>query len=111
MKRVSRVFGKLPIVGAFASSIILNPIFSGSAVMMFGSNLANFFAYLFHLVIGRILGTEKFAEVSSIISFLGLVSVTYTSLGLAIVKFASTNTNKQNRMIDDTSANISVPSI
>src|SRR3989344_5012201 len=98
MKRVSRVFGKLPIVGAFASSIILNPIFSGSAVMMFGSNLANFFAYLFHLVIGRILGTEKFAEVSSIISFLGLVSVTYTSLGLAIVKFASTNTNKQNRI-------------
>ena len=98
MKRVSKVFGKLPIVGAFASSIILNPIFSGSAVMMFGSNLANFFAYLFHLVIGRILGTEKFAEVSSIISFLGLVSVTYTSLGLAIVKFASTNTNKQNRI-------------
>ena len=52
-------------------------------------------------VAGQIVsGTEKFAEVSSIISFLGLVSVTYTSLGLAIVKFASTNTNNLKKCID-----------
>lgn len=57
--------------------------------MIVGSNLANFFAYLFHLVIGRMLGPSGYGELASILSLVGLFSVAFGFLGLVIVKFVS----------------------
>ncbi len=69
--------------------IYKNPLFSGSAVMIIGSNVANVFAYVFHLVIGRMLGPVRYGEFASIISLVGLFSLTFGFLGLVIVKFVS----------------------
>lgn len=57
--------------------------------MVVGSNLGNFFAYLFHLVIGRMLGPSGYGELASILSLVGLFSITFGFLGLVIVKFVS----------------------
>ena len=69
--------------------IIFHPLFSGSAIMIVGSNLANFFAYIYHLVIGRMLGPSGYGELASIINLIGLFSVTFGFLGLVIMKFVS----------------------
>jgi len=57
--------------------------------MIVGSNVANFFAYLFHLVVGRMLGPSGYGELASILSLVGLFSITFGFLGLVIVKFVS----------------------
>lgn len=57
--------------------------------MIVGSNIANFFAYIYHLVIGRMLGPSGYGELASILSLIGLFSITFGFLGLVIVKFAS----------------------
>jgi O-antigen/teichoic acid export membrane protein len=69
--------------------LITHPFFSGSAIMIVGSNLANFFAYLYHLIIGRMLGPAGYGELASILSLVGLFSITFGFLGLVIVKFVS----------------------
>lgn len=70
-------------------SLVAHPLFSGSAIMIIGSNLANFFAYLFHLVVGRMLGPSGYGDLASILSLIGLFSITFGFLGLVIVKFVS----------------------
>jgi len=57
--------------------------------MVFGSNLGNFFAYIYHFVIGRLLSPAEYGEVGAILSFLGLLSVLISFMGLVIVKFVS----------------------
>lgn len=66
-----------------------HPLFSGSAIMIVGSNLANFFAYIYHLVIGRMLGPSLFGELAAIISLISLFTVTFNFFGLVVVKFVS----------------------
>lgn len=66
-----------------------HPLFSGSAVMIIGSNIANAFAYIYHLIIGRMLGPSGYGELASIINLIGLFSVTFGFLGLVIMKFVS----------------------
>jgi O-antigen/teichoic acid export membrane protein len=79
----------------YAKKVITNPLFSGSAIMVFGSNLANFFAYLYHFVIGRLLPPIEYGEVGAILSLLGLLSVLVSFLGLVIVKFVSASKKKE----------------
>lgn len=69
--------------------LVLHPLFSGSAVMIVGSNIANFLAYLYHLIIGRLLGPAPYGELAAVLSLIGLFSATFTFLGLVIVKFVS----------------------
>lgn len=57
--------------------------------MIFGSNAANVVAYLYHLIIGRMLGPASYGELSAIISVLGLLFTSFNFLGLVIVKFVS----------------------
>ena len=79
--------------------IVLHPLFSGSAVMIFGSNLANFIAYIYHLVIGRMLGPELYGELAAVISLIGLLAVSFSFFGLVIVKFVSSAEGKERRML------------
>lgn len=69
--------------------LILHPLFSGSAVMIVGSNLANFLAYIYHLIIGRLLGPAPYGELAAVLSLIGLFAASFTFLGLVIVKFVS----------------------
>lgn len=79
---------------AYAKRIVLNPLFSGSAIMIFGSNLGNFFAYVYHFAMGRILSPLEYGEVGAILSLLGLLSVLISFMGLVIVKFVSSAADK-----------------
>lgn len=69
--------------------IYKHPFFTGSALMIIGTNIGNVFAYLFHLIIGRMLGPSGYGELAAVISLVGLLSVSYGFLGLVIVKFVS----------------------
>ena len=73
----------------FIKNIVAQPLFSGSAVMIFGSNIANFLGYIYHLIFGRILGPALYSELAAVISLLGMFSASFTFLGLVIVKFVS----------------------
>lgn len=71
------------------NSIVKNPLFGGSALMIIGSNVVNVLAYLYHLIIGRMLGPSSYGELSAVISVLGLLFTSFNFLGLVIVKFVS----------------------
>jgi O-antigen/teichoic acid export membrane protein len=74
--------------------IFAHPLFSGSAVMIIGSNVGNAIAYLYHLIFGRILGPSRYGELSSILSIMGLLFAAFGFLGLVIVKFVSSGDRK-----------------
>lgn len=63
--------------------------------MVFGTNIANFLAYLYHLIIGRILGPVSYGELATIISTLGLISTVFSFLGIVVVKFVSASKKDQ----------------
>src|SRR3989304_10262541 len=73
----------------YATKIIAHPLFAGSALMVVGSNIGNFFAYVYHLVLGRMLGPEKYSELASILSFAALVAALFSFIGIVVVKFLS----------------------
>ena len=69
--------------------LVKHPLFSGSAVMIIGSNLTNFFAYIYHLVIGRLLGPAPYGVLATMLSLMGLVTTAFAFIGIVIVKFVS----------------------
>lgn len=66
--------------------IIFHPLFSGSMIMMIGSNAVSFINYLYHFVMGRMLGPGDYGELASIISMIGLLGVIPGSITLVITK-------------------------
>lgn len=73
----------------YVNFIITHPLFSGSMVMIVGLNLANFIQYLFHLILGRLLGPSDYSEFVSLFSLAALLGMIPFSLGLVVVKFIS----------------------
>src|SRR3989344_3191324 len=67
----------------------LHPLFSGSALMFIGVNLANFIAYLYHLIFGRILGPSSYGELATVISVIAIGTSAFSFLGLVTVKFTA----------------------
>lgn len=57
--------------------------------MVVGSNATNFLNYIYHLLMGRLLGPVAYGELAAILSLFGLVSVIPSSLGLVVTKFIS----------------------
>lgn len=57
--------------------------------MIVGSNLINFLNYLYHLVIGRLLGPASYGELAALISLMGLLSIVPSSINLVIIKYVS----------------------
>jgi O-antigen/teichoic acid export membrane protein len=78
----------------FSKNLVKHPLFSGSALMIIGSNSANFIAYIYHLIIGRMLGPASYGELASILSLIALISTSFSFFGLVIVKFVSAAENK-----------------
>lgn len=68
-------------------SLIESPFFTGSLVMVLGSNLFNFGQFVYHFIAGRLLGKVYYGDLAAIISIMGLISIVQLSVGLTIVKF------------------------
>lgn len=76
-------------------NIYKNPLFSGSAVMIGGSMLANVVNYAYHLIVGRLLGPVDYGILASLFSILYIVGIVPTSTSIAIVKFISSSKTKK----------------
>lgn len=63
--------------------------------MVFGSNAVNFLNYLYHLVMGQMLGPVFYGELVALISLIGLFSIIPVSLTLVIVKYVSAAKNER----------------
>lgn len=66
-----------------------NPLLTGSLLVITGSFAVNVINYVYHLVMGRLLGPESYGILSSLFSLLYLVTIVPLSCGFAVVKFVS----------------------
>ena len=73
----------------FVKKIINHPLFSGSAIMFVGNMGSNVINYLYHLVMGRLLGPVGYGILASLYSILYIVSIIPSSASVSIVKFIS----------------------
>ncbi|HET7098864.1 MAG TPA: oligosaccharide flippase family protein [Patescibacteria group bacterium] len=75
-------------------SIIAHPFFTSSAIMVLGSNFANALAFIYHLVIGRLLGPVHYGELAAVISLATMFSAIFTFLSTVVIKFTSSAKNR-----------------
>jgi O-antigen/teichoic acid export membrane protein len=73
---------------------VKHPLFTGSAVMIIGTNANNVINYIFHVFMGRMLGPAGYGEMASLFSLIVLIGTIPSSLNLAIVKFVSGTKDK-----------------
>ena len=81
--------------------ILLHPLFSGSFIMIFGSNFANLISYLYHLILGRMMGPASYGELVAAISLIALIMSVVSFFGLVIVKFVSSASTDETPAILD----------
>ncbi len=74
--------------------IVLHPLFSGSAIMIIGSNATNVINYVYHFALGKLLGPAGYGELVALISVIGLLGVIPGSLNLVIIKYISAAKNR-----------------
>src|SRR5947209_3157638 len=74
--------------------ILTHPLFTGSAIMMVGSTAVNVINYLYHLLMGRLLGPLNYGELAALISLISLIGIIPLSLGLVITKFIASAENE-----------------
>lgn len=75
------------------NEIIKHPLFSGSLIMIIGSNFANFLNLLYHPILGKMLGPSNYGEMVAIISLMGFLAIVPASLTLVVVKYVSAAQN------------------
>lgn len=68
-----------------------HPLFSGSAIMFAGNMGANVVNYIYHIIMGRLLGPLEYGVLASLYSILYLVSIIPSSASVSIVKFISSS--------------------
>lgn len=78
----------------YINKVINNPLFSGSTIMIIGFNSANALNYLYHLIMGRLLGPTFYGELAALISVIGLLGILPSALSLVIVKQISSAKNE-----------------
>lgn len=75
--------------------LLQHPLFSGSFLMFGGGMAVNVINYLYHLIMGRLLGPVGYGVLASIFSLLYIVSIVPLSTSISIVKFISGAKNKK----------------
>jgi len=70
-------------------NLIANQLIAGSAVLFAGNMLANFGNYLYHLLMGRMLGPIDYGVLASLIAVSYLMSIPIATLTLTVVKYTS----------------------
>lgn len=73
----------------YLKEVITHPLFSGSAIMVIGSNSVNALNYLYHLIVGRLLGPSGYGELASLLSIIGLLGMLPGSINLVVIKYIS----------------------
>lgn len=76
-------------------NLIKHPLFSGSTIMVVGSNSVSAINYLYHLMMGRMLGPAGYGELAALISLIGLLGIIPASVNLMIVKHIASAKDKQ----------------
>lgn len=61
--------------------------------MVFGSNAVNLLNYLYHLIMGRMLGPANYGELAALISLIGLLGIIPASVSISIIKYVSSARN------------------
>lgn len=74
-------------------SFVSHPLFSGSFIMVVGGMVVNVINYIYHLVMGRVLGPVSYGTLLSLYSLMYLISIIPMSSSVAIVKFVSAAKN------------------
>lgn len=79
-----------------------NSLLLGSATMIIGSNSVNLLNYLYHLIIGRLLGPSEYGVLASLLSIIGLLGIIPSSLTLVAIKYISSSktTNERDILIN-----------
>lgn len=73
----------------FTRSLFSHHLAKDGLVMFTGTMVANVCAYLYHLVVGRILGKEAYGEVGALLSLIYILNVPALVLQMVLVKFFS----------------------
>ncbi len=76
-------------IKSFILSITSHHLFKNSALVFVGSTAANFSGWLYHLFVGRILGPERYAELSALLAIFYILNVITGVLQVSLVKFFS----------------------
>lgn len=84
---------------SFVKNLKNNPLFFGSAIMILGSNSANAINYLYHLIIGRLLGPAEYGVLASLISISGILGIIPSVLSLVSIKYISSSRTTQEQSI------------
>ncbi len=71
-------------------SVIANPLARGSVIVFAGTMLSNVIAYAYHLIVGRILGPEKYGELASLLSLSYLLNVPGLVVQNVMAKYVAT---------------------
>lgn len=79
----------------FINRFIKHPLFSGSLIMVGGNMIANAVNYLYHLIMGRVLGPANYGVLASLYSIIYLIGIIPTSTSISIVKFVSSADEKE----------------
>lgn len=70
-------------------SLTLNKVIFNSAIMFIGTMVVNVGAYLYHVVVGRIMGPDKYGEFAALFSLLFILSVPANVVQISLTKFYS----------------------
>lgn len=95
MIKILKIKDKKSKIWGLANEFATHPLFAGSLVMIAGSNAVNFLNYIYHLIIGRMLGPSFYGELASLISLIGLLGIIPGSLSLVIIKYISASKNEE----------------
>lgn len=79
------------------SAILKSPLITGSFLMIVGSMGINVVNYVYHLLMGRILGPVDYGVLASVFSLLYIISIVPQSASVTIVKFISSSKNGNER--------------
>ena len=75
--------------------ILAHPFIKGSAIMFGGTMVTNVLAYLYHLVVGRILGPVGYGELAALLSIFYILNSPSIVIQNILVKFFSQLKAKQ----------------
>ncbi len=76
-------------IKTLVSSVTSHHLFKNSALVFAGSTAANFSGWLYHVFVGRILGPEKYAELSALFAIFYILNVLTGVVQVVLVKFFS----------------------
>ena len=71
------------------NKLFAHPLFKNSAIVLAGSMGANVAGWLYHVFVGRILGTQAYGELAALLALFYILNVPSTVIQTVLVKFFS----------------------